>query len=481
MRLLNPFKSRLATEAREIEPGASEAKALALIETGNAIEDENRLEEALAHYQQAISIAPRLARAHLNVGNIQSKLGEMGAAIESFEAAVTIDPAYGAGYYNLGNARVRAHHPQAALKAYDKAIELKPDFVDAHLARADLFGTFFRQQDAATIAYRRVFELAPDYADAHFSESLYLLGMGEYEAGWKKHEWRWHSRNYPAMPGFAQPLWLGKESLEGKTIFLHAEQGFGDTIQFCRYARLVAERGARVLLGVAPPLRSLLRNLDGVSQLVDDGALPGFDLHCPLMSLPYAFGTTLETIPAPDAYISADPGAVEICRSRMGPTSKPRIGIAWSGNPNQANDHNRSMALSTFVKLISDKAQFVSLQKDLRATDRPEMDAHPHIVRDADQLIDFASTAALVANLDLIVSVDTSVAHLAGAMGKPLWVLLPFTSDWRWLKDRSDCPWYPSARLFRQDESGDWRRLISTISTEIDLWLTDWEKNSSSA
>jgi Tfp pilus assembly protein PilF len=477
MRLLNPFKSRLAAEARETRPEVVRAEALALIETGNAIEDQNRLEEALAHYEQAIRIAPGLARAHLNVGNIQSKLANPGAAIESFERAVKIDPAYASGYYNLGNAHVRAHHADAALKAYDRAIELHPEFVDAHLARADLLGTFFRQQDAASIAYRRVFELAPDYPDAHFSESLYLLGMGEYEAGWKKHEWRWRSRNYATLPPFPQPLWLGKESLKGKTIFLHAEQGFGDTIQFCRYARLVAERGARVLLGVAPPLKSVLHNLEGVSELVGDGALPAFDLHCPLMSLPYAFGTTLETIPAPDAYIAADPVAVEDCGAKLGPTSKPRIGIAWSGNPNQANDHNRSMALSIFVKLISDKAQFVSLQKDVRPTDRRELDAHPQIIRDADQLADFASTAALVANLDLIVSVDTSVAHLAGAMGKPLWVLLPFTSDWRWLKDRSDCPWYPSARLFRQDETGDWRRLISTIPTELDLWLADWEKN----
>jgi Tfp pilus assembly protein PilF len=475
MRFLDRFKGLFVTGTRETDAEVIAKNALALIEAGNAIEDENRLEEALAHYQNAVNMAPHLARAHLNVGNIRLKLGHIGSALESYDAAIAADAAYAAGYYNMGNAHLRAHHPHAALKAYDKAIELKPEFVDAHLARADILGTFFRDREAARIAYRRVFELAPDYPDAHFSESLYLLGMGEFEAGWKKHEWRWQSRNYAASPRFAQPLWLGKEPLEDKTIFLHAEQGLGDTIQFCRYAKLVAERGARVLLGVAPPLRSLLSKLEGVSQVVNDGALPAFDLHCPLMSLPHAFDTRLETIPAPNAYISADPVAVATWRNRLGATSKPRIGIVWSGNPNQANDHNRSIALSTFIKTISDRAQFVSLQKDLRPSDRAEMDAHPQIVQPADQLIDFASTAALIANLDLIVSVDTSVAHLAGAMGKPLWVLLAFTADWRWFNERSDCPWYPSARLFRQDETGDWGKVISTISGEMALWQTNWE------
>jgi Tfp pilus assembly protein PilF len=469
--------NRAAADAPATKPQVIAGNALALIETGNAIEDENRLEEALALYEKALAIAPQSARAHLNVGNIRLRLGSIASALESYEAAVSIDPTYAGAYYNLGNGHLRAHRPRAAMKAYDRAIELNPEFVEAQLARADLLGTFFRDDDAAKLAYRRVFELAPDYADAHFSESLYLLGMGEFEAGWKKHEWRWQSRNYAAMPRLAQPLWLGKESLKNKTIFLHAEQGLGDSIQFCRYTRLVAERGARVLLGVPPPLRLLLRNLEGVAQVVEDGSLPAFDLHCPLMSLPYAFDTKLETIPALDAYITADAVAVAAWRDRLGVTSKPRIGIVWSGNPHQANDHNRSMALSTFVKLMSDKAQFVSLQKDLRPTDEPHMDAHREIVQYTDQMIDFASTAALVANLDLVVSVDTSVAHLAGAMGKPLWVLLPFTSDWRWLKERADCPWYPSARLFRQDETGDWHPLIATVSREIDLWLTDAKAN----
>jgi hypothetical protein len=293
------------------------------------------------------------------------------------------------------------------------------------------------------------------------------LAMGDFATGWQKYEWRWHHKSLD-LPrrGLKQPLWLGRENLFGRTILLHAEQGLGDTIQFARYAPLVARRGATVMLDVPPPLEALLASLRDVT-LVRSHALPlpVFDYQCPLPSLPLALGTMLETIPAEVPYLSPPADRVEKWRALIGNDTPPRIGLAWAGCPAHKNDRNRSIPLALLRPLLGTPGgapapRFFALQKELREADRPILEAAPALTQLADQIDDFADTAAIIALLDLVITVDTSVAHLAGALGKPVWILLPFAADWRWMIQRSDSPWYPSARLFRQPAIGDWQSVV---------------------
>ena len=264
---------------------------------------------------------------------------------------------------------------------------------------------------------------------------------------------------------------LGEPAIAGKTILLHAEQGLGDTIQFSRYAKFVAAQGARVVLEVQAPLRPLLAQVDGVSQLLVRGeALPAFDYHCPLLSLPLAFQTRIDNIPAEVPYLHSDPDRVRKWEVRLGPRMLPRVGLTWSGRAAHANDSNRSIALGDFAGLVCLHAQFVSLQKDLRAGDAQIIERRG-IKHFGDELDDFADTAALIELMDIIITVDTSVAHLAAAMGKIVWILLPFNPDWRWLLDRDDSPWYPTARLFRQPTLGAWGSVIERVSAELNEYL----------
>jgi hypothetical protein len=267
---------------------------------------------------------------------------------------------------------------------------------------------------------------------------------------------------------FAQPLWLGEFDIAGKTVLLHAEQGLGDTIQFCRYAEKVAARGASVLMEVPPALLSLLAQVEGVRQLIGRGEpLPPFDCHCPLLSLPLAFDTRSDSIPAQVPYLRSEPERVGAWRRRLGDGKLPRVGLAWSGSATHLNDTNRSIPLEDFARVVCPEAQFVSLQKDVRAADERVLIGRRDVRHLGSELQDFADTAAVIELMDLIVTVDTAVAHLAGAMGKAVWILLPFNPDWRWLLDRDDSPWYPSARLFRQTAHGDWSEVVARLSVEL--------------
>jgi hypothetical protein len=256
--------------------------------------------------------------------------------------------------------------------------------------------------------------------------------------------------------------------LKGKTILLHGEAGYGDTLQFCRYAKLVAAMGARVILEVQPPLAPLLSNLEGTHQVLPKGGtLPAFDYHCPLLSLPLAFKTDLDTIPADIPYINSDAARVAVWRDKLGKKTKPRIGLVWSGNPKQKNDHNRSLALAELLPLLHDEAEWISLQQEVRAADIELLAQRTEIRHFGEELKDFADTAALIELMDVVVTVCTSVAHLAGAMGKPTWILLCFNADWRWLLDRSDSPWYPTSRLFRQTSIGNWESVVNRMRQEL--------------
>jgi hypothetical protein len=328
-----------------------------------------------------------------------------------------------------------------------------------------------RRDEEALACYHEAWKLDPDHGAARRSAAYCRLLMGDFAQGWMQHESRWEASDVVFRRRHAdRPLWLGVEPVAGKTVLLHAEQGFGDTLQFCRYASLVAARGATVVLEVPAALKTVLASLHGVSRVVSesDTQLP-FDFQCPLMSLPLAFGTDLNTVPAETPYLRADADRVQTWKARLdeaGGRGRLRIGLAWSGNPHHKNDENRSMSLATLAPLYGLDATFVSLQPDVRQDDAGVL-AQSGILDFRGELRDFADTAALMQALDLVISVDTSVAHLAGALGRPLWILLPRVPDWRWLLDREDSPWYPGARLFRQDRPGDWPVVIEHVAQAL--------------
>jgi len=302
-----------------------------------------------------------------------------------------------------------------------------------------------------------------------WNKSLTLLLQGDYETGFLLYESRWGSKDVYEVVGkrcFHKPTWLGIESLKDKTILLYGEQGLGDFIQFCRYVKLVSDLGANVILEVPRSLVRLMEGLDGISQLVISGeALPFFDFQCPLMSLPFIFKTTLDSIPNPQRYIHLDSCHHKISewKARLGPKLKPRVGLVWSGNPHHKNDHNRSLFLADLLPFLPDQFEYISLQKEIRAADQLILDANPRIISFSSHLIDFHDTAALIQDLDLVITVDTSVAHLSGALGKKTLLLLPSVPDWRWLLDREDSPWYLSMLLFRQTTIGDWSSALGRI------------------
>jgi hypothetical protein len=343
------------------------------------------------------------------------------------------------------------------------------DYAEAYTSRGVTLQALGRFDDALR-SHERALALRPDFAEAHYNEGLCRLLIGDFERGLAKHEWRWHIEKFKAgKRGFAPPFWTGSQDIAGKTILLHADQGFGDTIQFCRYVPRVAALGARVILEVRKPLHEVMGTLAGAAEVVTNGeTLPDFDWHCPLFSLPFACGTTLATVPSATPYLSASAKAIEEWNERLPPRTRPRIGLAWAGNPDHSNDHNRSIALGAFLSLLDGiEATWVSLQRDVRTADTVVLPDRGSVLHYGEELKTFADTAALIANLDLVISVDTSVAHLAGALAKPVWVLLPFIPDWRWLLDRDDSPWYPTARLFRQDGSRAWNGILARLRAAL--------------
>ena len=329
--------------------------------------------------------------------------------------------------------------------------------------------------DEALASYREALRLKPDYADAHFNRSLPLLVQGRFEEGWAEYEWRWRSEVFlvqgHARPALAKREWDGSP-LQGRTILLHVEQGLGDTIQFARYASLLKQQGAgQVLLACPPELQRLMRRCRDIDQIVTETPFPDFDVGVFLLSLPHLLGTTsIERIPADIPYIDCDPEWVESWEARLasleGQRPALRVGIAWQGNPGHKTDRWRSVALEQFAPLAElPGVRLVSLQKGLG---REQLDKLPGLAIDLGaELTDLADTAAVVSCLDLVITVDTALAHLAGAMGKPVWVILPVVPDWRWLLQREDSPWYPSMRLFRQAARGQWNEVFGRIKTML--------------
>jgi hypothetical protein len=368
----------------------------------------------------------------------------------------------------------RLGREQEALTWVERALALRPDSIDALNNRALVLGRLHRFEESAA-TYRRVESLDPDNAQARMGLALLSLLNGDFEAGWARHDARFKLSSSASYPKFSQPMWLGEENIEGKTILIHVDEGLGDTIQFARYVSQVAARGANVILVVADAVQPLLSGLRGVSKCLplSIGTLPAFDMHCPLSSLPKVFGTTLDTIPAEIPYLPAVPQhLVQAWRDRLGGHDKLRVGLVWSGNPDHGNDHNRSIPLRALRPLFDLDVAFVSLQKDPRPADHAVLRERSEIIDLTSQLTDFVETAALIECLDLVITVDTSVAHLSAALGRPTWILLPYTPDYRWLLDRDDSPWYPTARLFRQSETRDYARVLDRVRNALEALVS---------
>jgi tetratricopeptide (TPR) repeat protein len=435
-----------------------------LVNRGVTLHELKQSAEALSSYDRALIIEPSNVDAITNRGVALHDLGQYGEALASHERALALQPDHAAARSNRGVTLHRLGRLDEALASYDRALALQPDYVDALVNRGVTLHALMRF-DEALASRDRAIALRPDHADAHFFGSLSRLLTGDFDRGWIEYEWRRKGTSTgPSRRDFPQPLWLGGNEIAGKTILLHSEQGFGDTLQFCRYAPLVAARGARVILEVEEPLQGLLAGLAGTTRVIAKGdRLPDFDLQCPLLSLPLAFRTKLETIPSAVPYLRPPDQALVKWSTRLPSKRRPRIGLAWAGNAKHLRDRERSIDLRDLLLLLDIDATFVSLQKELRATDTTMLKESGGIIHFGHELENFSDTAALISRLDLVISVDTAIAHLAGALGKPVWILLTHVPDWRWLLDRDDSPWYPTARLFRQSDARQWDSVIARV------------------
>ncbi|HPU51781.1 MAG TPA: tetratricopeptide repeat protein [Burkholderiaceae bacterium] len=461
-----PFAFGTGSRPPDLPPWIVDGAALFREATGHAAQ--GRLAAAVAAFDRLIRLQPDHADALNDRGNALDLLRRRTEALASYEAALAVRPDHIHALNGRANMLQAFGRLDEALAGYDAALARDSNYVHAWNGRGNTLMACNRHREALQ-AYLRAQSIQPTHPDANFNEGLARLSLGDFELGWIKHERRWDLpfwRN--RRRGFTQPLWRGETEPAGRTVLLHAEQGFGDTLQFCRYVPRVAARGLRVVLEVQPALRALLAQVPGVSVLLARGEdLPAFDVHCPLLSLPMVMATRLDSIPPMQPLLLADPAKVQDWAARLGPRRRPRIGLAWQGNASHDNDRNRSIALAQLAPLLAADADFISLQQQVPERDRELMSELTNL-RDAGRdLHDFTDTAALVANLDCVIAVDTSVAHLAGAMGTACWLMLPWVADWRWMLEREDTPWYPQTRLFRQDSAGDWVGVVGRLQTAL--------------
>jgi tetratricopeptide (TPR) repeat protein/ADP-heptose:LPS heptosyltransferase len=420
-----------------------------------------RFDEAIAALSQAIALRPDYAEAYTNLGNAHSGKEDWPQAAESYRQAIRLRPSDPDAQHNLAVALRQTQLWEQSIAACNHVLALRPDYFQAYNTMGFALHGLGRYGEAEA-AYRECLSLRPDFAEAHWNLGLCRLTQGDFQEGWREYEWRWQVKQTRQKFNFPRPWWRG-EDLNGRRILLHPEQGLGDCIQFARYIPLVARLGGKVVFASPPPLLRIFSGLEGMECLASaDAPLPDFDLHCPLLSLPGALKTTLSDIPATVPYLSAEPRQIQHWHERLAGDDRQKIGLVWAGRPSYGNDHNRSMPLSDFAALAEiPRVRLFSLQKGHAAAQI--RGSSLELTDWTADLNDFADTAALIANLDLVISVDTAVAHLAGALGKPVWVLLPFVPDWRWMLSRADSPWYPTMRLFRQDRIGDWASPIARL------------------
>jgi tetratricopeptide (TPR) repeat protein len=440
----------------------------AAYKSGVLLHQFGRFEQALAHFNRCDELLPNHAPTLQGRVRTLFSLKRYQEALADGRRVHELDPVNADICNYIGACLQSLGREQEALSWFDKALVHSPDEIEILNNKAFILGQLQRFDEAFAL-YDQIRAVRLNDATTDWNLALLQMLTGDFEAGWAGRESRWTKAEPYPYPKFSQPIWLGEGPIEGKTILIHVDEGLGDTIQFARYVPMVAERGARVILVVEPPLYPLLSGLSGVAQCVafGSGPLPAFDMHCPIGSLPQAFGTRLDTIPSTVSYLpSAAEARVEAWQARLGAHDKLRVGLVWSGSLGHKNDINRSTSLLKMSWLLDVDATFVSLQKEPRPQDKALL-AQTGIVDLTADLTDFAETAALIGCLDLVITVDTSVAHLAGALGCPTWILLPWTPDYRWLLGRDDSPWYPSVRLFRQDETRNYADVLDRVRAEL--------------
>jgi Tfp pilus assembly protein PilF len=497
--------------------------AEAYLDRGLILQALTRPGEALASYDQALAINADYAEAYNNRGTVLADLRRHEEALASFDRALTIRPSYPDALHNRAmvlhglarRAEALVHYDAAlamrpddantlhlrsdvlrelnrfdeALASCERALAIRPDMAAAHNNRGLILEQLRRLPEAFE-SFAKAQQLAPDYAEAHWNEAALRLLTGDFLRGWAKYEWRWKcDKLAPWRRQFSQPQWDGLGSVYNKTILLHGTRQLGEAILFCRYVPQVTARGARVILDVPEPMRPVMKSLVGGPHILSENdEPPRFDLHCPLTSLPAAFGTKLDTIPSATPYLRPPTDALLAWEMRLGAKKRPRIGLAWAtcplsaaptlaspaseelgahGRGKDGDDRSGSIALEGLLPLFASEATFVRLQKDLRPGDDALLKGRGDIFDPTEALGDYSDFAALISRLDLIISVDSDPAHLAGALGKPVWILLPFTPDWPWQLGRNITPWYPTARLYRQAKPGDWLEVVARIVADL--------------
>jgi tetratricopeptide (TPR) repeat protein len=448
-------------KALALRPGDPEA----LFYRGNALSALDRAEEALSCFNTLLASNPAHGEALLNRGAALARLGRHTEALADFDVALARAPRHAEALYNRGAALLDLNRPGEAILSFDASLAIAPQHPGAWNNRGRALQALNRHGEAVT-SFEKAIAVDRNNADTHSNLALSLLTLGELTRGFTEYEWRWKRTGMSdARRSYRGRLWLGEFPLGQRRILLTAEQGLGDSIQFVRYVPLLASNGAKVVLEVQPELKALLADADGVESCHARGeALPAYDFHCPLGSLPLAFKTEPSTIPAQIPYLRADDAHIEKWRSSIEALPGKRVALAWAGHARHPNDRNRSIELRLLEPLLAlDGISFISIQRDLRGDDREVLARHGNITDIAEQLTDMADTAAVASLADLTVSVDTSVVHIAGAIGREVWVLLPFSPDWRWTLTGERSPWYPQMRLFRQSSPGDWRGVIEAV------------------
>jgi tetratricopeptide (TPR) repeat protein len=486
--------------AIQLDPTSSAAHC----NLGNVLKDQSQLDEAVVSYRSAIALDPGHAESHNNLGNALNEMGQLDAAIAEYRQAIAIRPAYAKALNNLGAALHSLGQPEEAVAACQCAIAVQPDYFEAHCNLGAALFSAARVEDAieqyrvalalrpdspkalsncgaalcsqgqvdeGIAVYRRAISLQPDFAEAHHNLALALLLSGQFAEGWREYEWRWRWKGFtsPRRP-FTQPAWDGSP-LAGRTILVHAEQGFGDTIQFARYLPLLTARGERVIFECPPELTRLMQRVVGLDPssvtsrtALDNSALPAFSVHAPLLSLPLLLGLPEPQAVPPPPYIHLEKTVLEAWRQPVGIGSRLKVGLAWACAPEKPSDRKRSIPLRSFAPLLQSGADIYSLQPGEASKqnwpDSGLIDLTGHIA-------DFFDTAGLISHLDLIICVDTAVAHVAGALGKPTWLMVPYAPDWRWQLDREDSPWYPRLKIFRQTRRGEWDDVVRPIAEAL--------------
>jgi tetratricopeptide (TPR) repeat protein len=437
---------------------------------GNALKGLGQLAEAVACYQHALRLQPDYAEAHNNLGLALAGLERLEEAAASYQEALRLKPDYAEAHYNLGLVLVHREEWDLALGRLQEAIRLRPNSAEAHYSLG-LAYTELGKPEEADRCYQQALRVRPDYVDAHWGRAHTLLLLGNFALGWPEYEWRWLLKEFTQRP-FRQPLWEGG-SLAGRTILLHAEQGLGDTLHFIRYVAEVKKHGGTVLVECQPALLPLLSHCPGIDRLVAAGSnLPPFDVQAPLLSLPHILRTALDSVPAAVPYLFADVLLYEQWREELSRLPGFKIGIAWRGGIQYSKDHHRSIPLVQFAPLAQvEGVHLFSLQKG-SGSEPIHAVAERFAVTDLGSRLDeqagaFMDTAAVMRHLDLVITADTAIAHLAGGLGVPVWLALSFVPDWRWLLEREDSPWYPTMRLFRQNQSGDWDGVFERMAREL--------------